>query len=412
MVRDTPEVMRLVERLVQNVDLPDPEVMLDLQVMEVSSNKLDQLGLGWPTTINYGLPAASTATLVDSRQGLRWSAANPLVVATLKGSSDATNLLANPKIRARNKEKAKVLLGEKLPVFTTTSTANVGVSASVSYLDVGLKLDIEPVCSLTTMSASKWSWRSAASRAGRGAQWLTGLSGRHPAGFHHFATERRRNPDSGGPHQRPGKPQLGGHSQSARHASGRALVRHHHRQPQQNRSGAADHPAHRAQLTQPAAAGSAMPSGTEAQPGALALFIQSGRPAQKPGVGRAGCFACAACGGGGARAAANAQVVRVSRTRCSRALHSRSRSTNSRAVNTAVVYDAGVLDAADAKASGGRVPVEVPPRGSKAVTLSVRAAQPSTETAVSLDAGGAPWLIRIRDPRAAQPADVPSEGSE
>ena len=29
-------------------------------------------------------------------------------------------------------------------MFTTTSTANVGVSASVSYLDVGLKLDVEP----------------------------------------------------------------------------------------------------------------------------------------------------------------------------------------------------------------------------------------------------------------------------
>lgn len=57
---------------------------------------------------------------------------------------DASNLLANPKIRARNREKAKILLGEKVPVFTTTSTANVGVSSSVSYLDVGLKMEIEP----------------------------------------------------------------------------------------------------------------------------------------------------------------------------------------------------------------------------------------------------------------------------
>jgi general secretion pathway protein D len=31
-----------------------------------------------------------------------------------------------------------------LPVITTTSTANVGVSESVSYLDVGLKLEVEP----------------------------------------------------------------------------------------------------------------------------------------------------------------------------------------------------------------------------------------------------------------------------
>jgi len=37
-----------------------------------------------------------------------------------------------------------VQIGEKLPVFTTTSTANVGVSASVTYIDVGLKLEVEP----------------------------------------------------------------------------------------------------------------------------------------------------------------------------------------------------------------------------------------------------------------------------
>jgi general secretion pathway protein D len=41
-----------------------------------------------------------------------------------------------------------VHIGEKLPVFTTTSTANVGVSASVTYLDVGLKLDVEPLIHL------------------------------------------------------------------------------------------------------------------------------------------------------------------------------------------------------------------------------------------------------------------------
>ncbi|HEX5373594.1 MAG TPA: secretin N-terminal domain-containing protein [Aquabacterium sp.] len=141
-VRDTPEVMRLVERLIAGIDLPDPEVMLELEVMEVSSKRLNELGLSWPDTVNYGLPGGPA--VLSSTSGLRWSTSNPLAVATLKGSTDSTNLLANPKIRARNREKAKVLLGEKLPVFTTTSTANVGVSASVAYLDVGLKLELEP----------------------------------------------------------------------------------------------------------------------------------------------------------------------------------------------------------------------------------------------------------------------------
>ncbi|TBO29428.1 general secretion pathway protein GspD [Aquabacterium lacunae] len=147
-VRDTPEVIRLVERLVASVDLPDPEVMLELEVMEVSSSREMDLGLSWPGEYTYGLPGANAATALTSAEGLRVSVPNPLSVARLRSSVDASNLLANPRIRARNREKARILLGEKVPVFTTTATANVGVSASVSYQDVGLKLELEPMVQL------------------------------------------------------------------------------------------------------------------------------------------------------------------------------------------------------------------------------------------------------------------------
>ncbi len=141
-VRDTPEVVRLIDRLIQNLDVAEAEVVMELEVLEVSSTKVDEIGLSLPDVFNYGLPG--TATTISSASGLRWSTANPAAIATLKSSRGLSNLLANPSIRARNREKAKVLLGEKLPVFTTTSTANVGVSASVNYLDVGLKLEVEP----------------------------------------------------------------------------------------------------------------------------------------------------------------------------------------------------------------------------------------------------------------------------
>jgi general secretion pathway protein D len=58
------------------------------------------------------------------------------------------NLLANPRIRTKNRQSAKVLIGERVPVITTSAIANVGAAESVSYLDVGLKLDIEPSVAL------------------------------------------------------------------------------------------------------------------------------------------------------------------------------------------------------------------------------------------------------------------------
>ena len=69
---------------------------------------------------------------------------NPALILNLRKLDSETNLLANPHVRVRNREKAKVHVGERVPVITTTSTANVGVSQSVNYLDVGLKLEVEP----------------------------------------------------------------------------------------------------------------------------------------------------------------------------------------------------------------------------------------------------------------------------
>jgi general secretion pathway protein D len=166
-VRDTPEAIRLAERLIESLDLAEPEVMLEIEVLEISRNRLMELGLKFPDQIGYGLLQAPTQTTIvnngvtqtndnlggalatgmvnlHARDGLTGYVANPALLLNLKNQVGDGTLLANPRIRVKNREKAKIHIGEKLPVFTTTSTANVGVSASVSYLDVGLKLDVEP----------------------------------------------------------------------------------------------------------------------------------------------------------------------------------------------------------------------------------------------------------------------------
>jgi len=155
-VRDTPEVVRLVEKLIASVDLPEPEVMLEVEVLELASDQVDALGLKWPDTISYGLPSADGTTLasgqvfLNQRGQFRAAVANPAVVATLLGTGGDSKTLANPKIRVRNHDKAKVHIGQKLPIFTTTTnfTGSTSVAASVSYQDIGLKLDVEPTIQL------------------------------------------------------------------------------------------------------------------------------------------------------------------------------------------------------------------------------------------------------------------------
>lgn len=166
-IKDTPEAVRLAERVLASLDIAEPEVMLEVEVLEIGRNKLTDLGVEFPAEIGYGLiqPSLSTTTIINGVTqtttapggalapgvvSLRNTGAlipyvsNPAATLKLRSEDGDTNILANPRIRVKNREKAKIHIGEKLPVFTTTSTANVGVSASVSYLDVGLKLDVEP----------------------------------------------------------------------------------------------------------------------------------------------------------------------------------------------------------------------------------------------------------------------------
>jgi general secretion pathway protein D len=129
--------------------------MLQVEVLEVASSKLQEIGLRYPDAVRYGLLPVDPGTGAGSNvlppfvdlgnlSPLRFFTTNPLVVLNLRQTDGATNLLANPRIRVKNRDKAKIHIGEKVPVITTTSTANVGVSSSVSYLDTGLKLDVEP----------------------------------------------------------------------------------------------------------------------------------------------------------------------------------------------------------------------------------------------------------------------------
>jgi general secretion pathway protein D len=168
-MKDTPDAVRMAERLIATLDVPEPEVMLELEVLEVSRSKLLDLGIDFPDQVGYGLltpsiPAASQiingvvisgttelgGKLLDGNINLKETGglvpfvSNPAAVLRLRSEDGDSSTLANPRIRVRNRDKAKIHIGDKLPVFTTTSTANVGVSASVAYLDVGLKLEVEP----------------------------------------------------------------------------------------------------------------------------------------------------------------------------------------------------------------------------------------------------------------------------
>lgn len=149
-VRDTAEAIRLVEKLVSVQDVAEPEVMLEVEVLEVARDRLTELGVRWPTgltltplslELNEFLTLADLKSQRDSTIGVTL---DPLKINARKVDDD-TNLLANPRIRVINREKAKILIGNRVPSVSTTVIPTGPVTESVTYLDIGLKLEVEPV---------------------------------------------------------------------------------------------------------------------------------------------------------------------------------------------------------------------------------------------------------------------------
>lgn len=160
-IRDTLDRIKVAEKLIASQDLNEPEVMLEVEVMEINRRNLENLGIQYPSQIGVGVqgnaagssggtqPQAGKLTLTELRNfngslGV-FSINDPAVVLNLLHQDTDTNLLASPKIRVKNRDRAKIHVGDKIPVLTSVASAQGFVSQNVNYIEVGIKLDVEPV---------------------------------------------------------------------------------------------------------------------------------------------------------------------------------------------------------------------------------------------------------------------------
>lgn len=149
-LREPPDIVQMAERLIELYDTTEPEVMLEVEVIEIGSNRLTDLGIKFPDTMTLTpLPLTGsgelTASGLRSLNGDRIGVAVAGLILNLKRQVGDFEILANPRVRAKNREKAKILIGNKVPVITTTTSQTGFVAENINYLDVGLKLELEPI---------------------------------------------------------------------------------------------------------------------------------------------------------------------------------------------------------------------------------------------------------------------------
>lgn len=161
-VRETPEKIELARRLLEANDRGPGEVEIQLEVLEVNRSRLENLGVHLRDesfTFTIGLPyknirfrdihdVAGTEVVTVSP--------DPAIILNLAKSDSDTRTLASPTIRVLDRQKARILIGERRPFqvssivsSTSASTATPGTTGTVletrvEFRDVGLKLSLTP----------------------------------------------------------------------------------------------------------------------------------------------------------------------------------------------------------------------------------------------------------------------------
>ena len=168
-MRDTQEVVAVAEKLLEANDVPDAEVVLDMEILEINDKDSKNLGLLLSTnSVSMGAftpdgKALSSTLFTDSGAPLGVDVSQLLKAFTIKGFGgyvtipNATynfgknlsrgEVLSNPKLRVKNREKAKFNVGQRIPIQTTTRSGET-ISSSVQYVDVGVKVSVEPTIQL------------------------------------------------------------------------------------------------------------------------------------------------------------------------------------------------------------------------------------------------------------------------
>lgn len=157
-MRDSPERIYAVQRLLAAIDKARPEVVIDVEILEVDRTRLREYGLQVASPGSAGLNGAidANSNQVTLRSLRNLTAADALVSGfpalyyRLLKTDSSTRILANPHLRALEGVAASAKFGERVPVPSVTfqPIATGGVSqqpiTSFTYEDIGVNIDITP----------------------------------------------------------------------------------------------------------------------------------------------------------------------------------------------------------------------------------------------------------------------------
>ncbi|HUP42475.1 MAG TPA: secretin N-terminal domain-containing protein [Thermoanaerobaculia bacterium] len=155
-LRDTADKVKVAEKIIETIDKAKAEVVIDVELLQLSTNKIRDLGAQLSTysvTQSLDLGSENAVLHLSDLQFLNqsnWALTIPNVVYNFVKTDTDAQLLAQPKLRISEGEKARLVIGDRVPIpvtsFNTSATvgSNIVPITSFQYQDVGITINIEP----------------------------------------------------------------------------------------------------------------------------------------------------------------------------------------------------------------------------------------------------------------------------
>ncbi len=178
-VRGTPDQIVMAQKLIEDLDKSRPEVVVEIAIMQVTRDKMRNLGISPPASVSIAVqesPGTTTTTTASTASGAGGTATTstsntgnislnslahlnatnfevtiPTATANFLMSDSSSKLIQQPQIRASDGQKASLKIGERVPVATGSFQPGIGgvginplVNTQFNYIDVGVNIDITP----------------------------------------------------------------------------------------------------------------------------------------------------------------------------------------------------------------------------------------------------------------------------
>jgi general secretion pathway protein D len=167
-IRETPEKIELARKVLEANDRGVAEVEIDLEILEIDRQSVQNLGVDLsPRTYSVSLGFPTDMPIGNIWSSIRFGSVvnitNPSLIVNLIKNDGSTNIIANPTVRILDRQKARLLVGERRPFQississvpsvagtpTTTPTGAVTTTqTNVEYRDLGLKMTLTPTVHL------------------------------------------------------------------------------------------------------------------------------------------------------------------------------------------------------------------------------------------------------------------------